>query len=306
METESAEVTGPSGHRGPTVGSSKGYRVIDCSECGWAHLDPVPTPEELEALYVVDYHDEPAIEKERAEQAYWDLEHAWKLDTIAEALCRTGRILDVGCGIGLFVEYAAHTGWEAVGIEPSTEAVEAARLRGLDVQLGTWERTTSAEVGRFDAVHCKLVLEHLADPRGFVTWARNLLVPGGVLCLHAPNEFNVLQRAVLQAHDKPPWWIAGPFHINYFTFDSIEALAAGAGLEPFDRQATFPMELFVLLGFDYIGNDTVGSEMHGRRMQMETTLRDVGAEEVRRALYRDLARLGLGREAIVYARTRAG
>ncbi len=45
--------------------------------------------------------------------------------------------------------------------------------------------------------------------------------------------------------------------------------------------------------------------MHGRRMKLEMTLRDVGAEEVRRKLYRDLAELGLGREAVVYARARA-
>ena len=52
-----------------------------------------------------------------------------------------GRLLDVGCGNGLFLEKMRNLGWEVVGVETDEKAVEVARKRfGLDIYHGTLEQ----------------------------------------------------------------------------------------------------------------------------------------------------------------------
>jgi SAM-dependent methyltransferase len=288
-------------HHGRRLAERDGYAVIDCAACGWAHLDPLPDEAELARTYADGYyeHESPGwLEKDRAERAYWDLEHADKLADWSALLGRaTGALVDVGCSGGLLIEHAAARGWDAWGVEPSALAVAECRRLGLDVRAGRYQDLElDAAV---DVVHAKLVLEHLHDPRGFLAWAHRALRPGGVLTVQFPNEFNALQLAARAALDLHPWWVAPPFHVNYFGFASFERLLAGAGFAPAGRDATYPMEWFLLAGDDYVRDGALGTACHGRRMRLELALEELGE---RRALHRHLAGRGLGREAIVHAR----
>jgi SAM-dependent methyltransferase len=294
-----------SAHEGPVISRNAGHEVRDCVTCGWAHLDPLPDEGELALMYERTYYQDQNpgwLDKDRSEQAYWDLEHADKLDDWERLLGIDGggRLLDVGCSGGLLMEYAAGRGWEAEGIEPSTEAVEDARSHGLTVHQGLYQ-DLSFEPGSFHVVHSKLVGEHLPDPRHHLAWAHDALAPGGILCVQIPNDFNPLQLAARDALGKPDWWVAPPFHINYFSFDSLERLMASAGFEPALRDTTFPVEWFLLMGEDYVGDDQLGASVHRRRMALETHLEGLGQ---RRPLHAGLASQGVGREAIVHARRR--
>jgi spore coat polysaccharide biosynthesis predicted glycosyltransferase SpsG/SAM-dependent methyltransferase len=295
------ELTARQAHSGPVVAHNDGWDAIDCEVCGWVHLDPLPSLDELAAMYAETYYEaNPGwLQKDRSEQAYWDLEHADKLADWSELLgVPTGTLLDVGCSGGLLLEFAAKQGWRAVGIEPASEAVEEARSHGVDVRQGLYEEI-AIEPHSIDVVHTKLVAEHLPDPRGFLRWTAGVLRPGGVVCMHVPNDFNPLQLAARDALGKADWWVAPPFHVNYFNFASLERLLAGAGFEPVRRDATFPVEWFLLMGEDYVGNDELGASVHRRRMALETHLE---ALSLRRPLHAHLAARGLGREAIVHAK----
>jgi SAM-dependent methyltransferase len=157
-------------------------------------------------------------------------------------------------------------------------------------------------LGAFDAVHLKLVLEHLADPAAVLAAARTVLRPDGVLCVQVPNDFNALQAVVQQTLDTPSWWIAPPFHVNYFDFASLRRLCDRTGFAVVQEDATFPMELFLLMGEHYVGDDGVGRACHRKRMALEERLAASGRNDLRRRASRALAASGLGREAIVYAR----
>lgn len=288
-------------HRGRRLAERDGYAVIDCGACGWAHLDPLPDEAQLARMYAERYYEQESpgwLEKDRSERAYWDLEHADKLADWAALLgAETGELLDVGCSGGLLIEHAVERGWRAWGVEPSALAVAECRRLGLEVVEGRYQDLDlDAAV---DVVHAKLVLEHLHDPRGFVAWARRALRPGGVLTIQVPNEFNALQLQARAALDLEPWWVAPPFHLNYLSFDSLERLLADGGLEPAGRDATYPMEWFLLAGEDYVRDGGLGAACHARRMRLELALEALGE---RRPLHRHLAARGLGREAIVHAR----
>ena len=289
-------------HAGPIIARRGEHAVRDCTTCGWAHLDPIPDEAELALMYERTYYQEhnPGwLDKDRAEQAYWDLEHADKLDDW-ERLLGPGpqRLLDVGCSGGLLLEYAVARGWHAEGIEPSTEAVEEVRAHGLTVHEGLYQDSDLA-AGSFDVVHSKLVGEHLPAPRAFLAWVARILRPGGIVCVHVPNDFNALQLAARDALGKEDWWVAPPFHINYFGFESLERLLAASDFQPVGRDTTFPVEWFLLMGEDYVGDGELGAYVHKRRMTLETRLEALG---MRRSLHAHLAAEGTGREAIVHAR----
>ena len=52
--------------------------------------------------------------------------------------------------------------------------------------------------------------------------AKELLSPGGIICIQVPNDFNQLQLLALKKVTKKEWWVAIPDHINYFDFQSLE------------------------------------------------------------------------------------
>ncbi len=292
-------------HRGPhLVADAGGGGVVDCVACGFAHLDPLPDPDTLRATYRRHYYDTVKpdyLAKETSEQSFWRLEYDDKLDAI-EALRAgaRGRLLDVGCSGGFFLAHAAARGWDGVGIEPSEQAAAHARGLGVQVVERFLDDVEWAALGTFDVVHLKLVLEHLADPARVLATARAQLAPGGIVCVQVPNDFNRLQAAVRATLATPPWWVAPPFHVNYFTPQTLRALCARVGLAVVRESTNFPMEVFLLMGEHYVGDDVVGRACHRRRMALEERLAAAGLNEMRRRFYDALAAAGLGREIIAY------
>jgi SAM-dependent methyltransferase len=294
-------------HIGPTLAAGvDGRRVVDCLACGFAHFWPRPPAEELATYYARGFYETHGAadwaDKEDAEQAYWRLEHDDRLSTFVTLLDEPrGRLLDVGCGGGWLLARAAECGWDAVGVEPSEAMWRRASTRATVVR-GTFPSAEVRARGPFDAVHVKQVLEHVDDPVGFLGAVRDALVPDGVVCIEVPNDFNPLQRAACAALGRTPWWVVYPVHLNYFGFDSLERLLRRCGFLPVLREATYPMEWFLLQGDDYVGKDDVGRACHARRMALETRLDAAGLGATRRSFRRWLASEGIGREAVVYAR----
>ena len=145
------------------------------------------------------------------------------------------------------------------------------------------------------------MLEHLADPVGTLQLAHELLRPGGVLCLTVPNDFSPMQRAARDAKGQAPWWIAPPHHLNYFDFDSLEALVTRLGFTPVERLTSFPMEVFLLMGDDYVADPALGRVCHAKRKSFDLAFETAGLGEARRRFYGALASAGLGREATIVA-----
>ncbi len=103
------------------------------------------------------------------------------------------RFLDVGCGGGLVSEPLARLGATVTGIEPAEDNVAAARAHAGEGGLAIDYRAVRAEDlleegATFDVVVCLEVIEHVPDPRAFVSILSRLTRPGGLLLLSTLNR----------------------------------------------------------------------------------------------------------------------
>lgn len=304
----SLAIMGDADHPGPVIDRVNGFDIVACARCGFRHVLPLPSPEELAATYSESYYRDtkPDYLARAQEDAAWQ-NLAWhdRLALFEEILDRTPaeglRVLDIGCGPGWFLKAAADRGWSTQGIEPSQQAAAHAGSLGLDVLNTMFDASTADKARVADVVHLNNMLEHVADPAGLLSLAIGRVAPGGLVCVGVPNDYNGFQEAV-RAGGAAPWWLAPPHHLNYFDFDSLAGLLSRLGLEVMDALTSFPMELFLLMGENYVGNDSLGRACHARRKQLDLALERAGLGHVRRRLYGALARAGLGREAIIVAR----
>lgn len=97
-----------------------------------------------------------------------------------------GRVLDVGCGNGHFLEEARTAGWIAVGCDFDPVAAASVRARGFDIREGGIEAWADAE-GQFDAITFSHVIEHVHDPVATLEQARRLLKDDGTIYIDTPN-----------------------------------------------------------------------------------------------------------------------
>jgi len=137
-------------------------------------------------------------------QRWWDPEgpqralHALNPARLGYVAARTtlqgAAVVDVGCGAGLLSEALARNGARVTALDLAPELVKVAKLHRLESGLSVDYRLQSAESlaeempGRFDAVTCMEMLEHVPDPASIINACATLLKPGGRLFLSTLNR----------------------------------------------------------------------------------------------------------------------
>jgi SAM-dependent methyltransferase len=120
---------------------------------------------------------------------WWRSRESLVLDRLDALHRRAGRrpwrLLDVGCGDGLFFERLGRFG-EVEGLEPDASLVTDPRWRGR-IRLGALGPETDLSEARYDVVLMLDVLEHIADDLGALRSVRRALRPGGLLVLTVPS-----------------------------------------------------------------------------------------------------------------------
>jgi SAM-dependent methyltransferase len=150
------------------------------------------------------------------------------------------------------------------------------------------------------------VLEHLTDPREMLEIVHGILQPGGVLSLIVPNDFNPFQEVLWRDLGYTPWWVAPPHHLNYFDHRSLGGLLTSCGFEIVDSTSTFPIDIFLLMGESYIGDDLKGRELHKLRKTFDSNLLKGSGKDLRRKILRGFSNIGLGREIDLICKKTAG
>lgn len=220
--------------------------IYTCPVCGSGVMLPRPSATDLAQLHSNDaYFDHPyfQVRRELSPNLAASYERRLRdLERLAGQLAGK-QILDVGCDTGLFVQYAQERGgMRGTGIDVFERVVAVGRNAGLDLRHGTLDQV-HFEDGSFDVVAGYDLIEHVSDPRAFVREVRRVLKSGGLAIFETPNYDGLVYRlgrllaAVrplerpLRAHQERLW---PPFHVQYFTANSLDRLLRRDGLTPIE------------------------------------------------------------------------
>jgi len=202
-----------------------GYRVVRCPQCGLLYRNPGIRPERLGDLYGSGGYARFLTGRYAAKR-----QDAYRLASEAfGALLADGRgrrLLDYGCGAGLFLELARDRGFDAFGVDLAPDAVERARARGLRAWFGAPGDVPEVAAGGFDVVTLWSVLAHLPRPIEDLAMLRGLLAPDGVLVVSTVNAESLLLKAYGEG-----WGGFTPNHLVFTSPATLPRLLRAAGFE---------------------------------------------------------------------------
>ncbi|MGI8663287.1 MAG: methyltransferase domain-containing protein [Acidimicrobiales bacterium] len=218
-----------------------GHHIVRCTSCKHLYVSPRPFMEEVVEIYSEDYFENPAFQATDHDAYFGYADYLrdrrniqLRLAQVLEQIERhewKGSLLDIGCGMGLFVEVAAAAGWDAWGIDLNGHAVKWAQENISDhVQCATVRDVDFAD-GSFDCITMFDVIEHLADPREELSDVWRLLRPGGLLVLVTPDAGALVSRALGAG------WLEmkrAPEHLQFFTVRGMAQLLALSGFTAYE------------------------------------------------------------------------
>ncbi len=139
-----------------------------------------------------------------------------------------GKLLEIGCSWGFFLDAARKLGWEAHGVELSQPAAQWGRDNlALTVFSGTLEHSPYVQTRSFDLVVASHVIEHMPNPMSFLDLVNSCLKPGGRLVLKTPNIVSLPARLNGEVWE----WFGAPAHLVLFSPRGVAKVLDKAGFE---------------------------------------------------------------------------
>lgn len=209
--------------------SKEDFQINECHNCGLLFTQPRPSKDKIGEYYKSDeYYSHQENKKGLIPNIYELIKHInlkkkWK--TAANNM-QSGKILDIGCGVGDFLHIMEEKGWETTGIEPSEDAKKIARKR-VKAKILAPEEIAELEDESQDLITMWHVLEHVDDLKSEVYHLHRLLKKGGRLVLALPN----FQSFDAQHYKR--FWAAYdvPRHLNHFSKKSITKIFSNSALK---------------------------------------------------------------------------
>lgn len=195
--------------------------IVECQRCGMVYNNPQLDPDRLLAAYrqVVD----PRYVQEKQGRKYTFRRSLRQLHRFHQP---PGKLLDIGCYTGTFMEVAAAEGWEVYGFELSSWAAEIARNHGAGpVYDGQLEHIPHPS-GHFDVITCWDVLEHVSNPLKVLHHTSALLKTGGLLAL---STYLIDSYPVRILGTRYPFFME--MHLVHFSKKTLHCLLSTCGYE---------------------------------------------------------------------------
>lgn len=294
------------------------YTIINCKSCGYWHVYPMPSEEDLNTYYENKYYNTLSKEdnrsmtdKEDDPDGFYTIYYEDKLRHINNILPKElpKTIIDIGAGYGDFLSFMKKKGWIVQGIEPSEQAHDFSKNEDLNIRCGPFEEILDMGFQKSSVVVFNNVLEHLREPKKvLVDVKKHLLAKDGILSIAIPNDFNIFQDMQMKTTlknntEKQYYWVSPLDHLNYWSHETIEKFVHKMGFEMLFITSTFPIDIFPLMGDDYVTHPEIGRSVHLKQVMFEKVLKYTGNYDFKDKLYSSFAKNGIGREILVYAKS---
>jgi SAM-dependent methyltransferase len=170
-----------------------------------------------------------------------------KFKEISLGECANGSFIEIGCGDGSFLNHAQHVFKSVVGVEPSAKFADAASKQGHHVLRGYVTSDSLLTHEKFQYFASRQVFEHLPDPLDCLLGVKGMLTPGAIGLIEVPNGYKALASG--------RYFEFFPDHVNYYSVNSLVALASAAGFNVLSCGPSFKgdyLELWISLENDAI------------------------------------------------------
>jgi 2-polyprenyl-3-methyl-5-hydroxy-6-metoxy-1,4-benzoquinol methylase len=207
-----------------------GFDIVKCRACGLEFTDSDPSHSSLKELYGEKYFKSRCVGTSYAdymlEEEAMTINAGRRIANIDRIKPAKGRILDVGCAAGFFLNVAKRD-WEASGVELSEYASSYARDHfGVQIFNGML-KDASFRAGTFDVVTMWDVIEHLADPISNLKEARRVMKDDGLLVMTTGDAGSMFARICGRG-----WHLYNPTqHLSYFSKETIASLLKRCGFD---------------------------------------------------------------------------
>jgi 2-polyprenyl-3-methyl-5-hydroxy-6-metoxy-1,4-benzoquinol methylase len=124
----------------------------------------------------------------QAQNPHYYPKDKWEFSKAFTTLPNSGKLLEIGCGVGHFMQKAKRKGLECTGLELNPNAIHVARQNGLTVLNQDLKEHAIAHKEQYDVVCAFQVLEHITEVRSFVEHCLLCLKPRGILIFGVPNS----------------------------------------------------------------------------------------------------------------------
>jgi 2-polyprenyl-3-methyl-5-hydroxy-6-metoxy-1,4-benzoquinol methylase len=206
--------------------------VVQCNHCPHLYMTPIISDENL-TRYYSKINSEFYSGSEENGGNINQKEYADYTKLIKEKI-KSGKLLEVGCGKGYFLQKLQENGFECYGVEPSPLAAGFAKNKlNLQVENAFLNESSFYNI-KFDVVVMIDVVEHISNMQLFMEQVTSVIKPGGLLFIGTGNidSFN--------AHLAGPDW--GYFvsweHVSFFNVKSIRTLLSRFNFKEIDIQKT--------------------------------------------------------------------
>jgi 2-polyprenyl-3-methyl-5-hydroxy-6-metoxy-1,4-benzoquinol methylase len=211
--------------------SGESFIIAECSSCSFRFTQDVPDADSIFPYYKSeDYISHTNTATGLVNRLY----HFVRSRTIVQKRKlieritgkKTGKLLDIGSGTGVFLSEMKKNGWEATGLEPDADARNVAK-KVYNVELVNTSHLFQLPAGHYDAITMWHVLEHVHDLSKYVQQIRSVLHPKGKFFIAVPN-YTSLDASVYKEH-----WAAYdvPRHLYHFSPRSMRLLMEEHGLK---------------------------------------------------------------------------
>ncbi len=211
--------------------SRETFAIVQCESCGFKFTNPRPEENELGKYYKsADYVSHSNTKKGFINATYQSVRKYTllkKLQLISK-FYKTGKILDIGCGTGEFLNTCKNAKWQTFGIEPDSDARKMA-IKNYALDVREEAELNKFEDESFDIISMWHVLEHVPKLNERVEELKRLIKPNGVIIIAVPN-CNSLDAKIYANN-----WAAYdvPRHLYHFTPKDIETLFKKVDLKVF-------------------------------------------------------------------------
>lgn len=202
--------------------SQETFEIVNCNTCGFKFTNPRPEIDKIGAYYKAEsYISHTNTSKGLIAKIYHSVRKytlKGKLELVNKLYSRKGKLLDVGCGTGMFLNVCKENGWKVFGIEPDDDARAIAEQ--INQSTIKTDVLNSFQDEQFNIISLWHVLEHVHQLNETIDWLYERLAVDGSLIIAVPNHES--EDAAIYANKWAAYDV--PRHLYHFSQKTIKQL----------------------------------------------------------------------------------